>query len=555
MRSAPPESPVRSWLLLGLLLLLLVPLQVLLTATTPDMNVDGGYYLDVAMHVRDGHGLVSDVSLYHAGFPHFPYPSAIYPLWPTLLGMLGRLVEITWLAHWLPMALWTASLVFAYLFGRALFPGPLGPVRGLNGGHLLAFMLGVQREYSRFSTMPYTEGLAFALLMAMLWRLAGMRARLRDGLELGLWLTLLCLCRSQLFIAPIAVGMALGLVALLGGREGRRWLAPGAAALAVVGLALFAWWQNSRAFVVDASPLTLLRFDQAQASTVLSPIDVIKDTRGPVDLVVDRLGGVALAWSLTDWDRSYARGFFAQHFALPVGLLFLLFDLRRLRLDAVRAWLTRPQTFAWLTILLLALGALATVHLPHKDGFDDWYFRRRHAIICILPFFLALAWLARHRLPLARVAALAIVLITGGFAVDSLYWRTTRALEPATQDRDAELADWLQDRASEDQPLVVALFAFKPPELAWRTDHVGYHWFYERTQLEDLRRMFDDLGTDILLFADKPTRDWAFRADPDAFRALFVPTAGPSGLRAYRRRGGPPSPGIVPSKKGNEPGG
>lgn len=535
-----PASPTRQWLYFGLLMLLLgVPQAILVTGAT-DMHVDGGLYMDIAMHVRDGDGLVSDVSLYHSGAPWFPYPSPIYPLWPTLLGMLGRFVEITALGHWLPYALYLLSLVGAFLFGRRLFsdergPTQLGPIRGLNAGHLMVFMLGSQREYSRFTTMPYTEGLAFALFFFTLWRLTKMRPRWGDMIELGVWLSLLCLTRSQMFIAPIAVALALGILAVLGSQQSRRWVLPGLASLAVVGLTLFVWWKHSAGFVLDASPLTLLRFDQARVSDVLTPINVLKDSSGPIDAVVDRILGLGLAWSLLDWDYSYSRGFYAQHWALPIALLFALPALWRLRWAKLRAFLAQPRAFVLLTVGLLALGALATIHLPHKQGFGSWYFHRRHAIVTVLPWFLCMAWLARHHHRLARVAALALVLTTAGFTVESLYYRVPKALAEPEPDRDAELIEWLQQRATAEEPLVVAMYAFKPPELAWRTDHVGYHWFYERTSLEDLRRIFDELGAEYMVV--RGTSKWAYREDPKAFRALFEPyTRLDGGVRIYRRK-------------------
>jgi len=541
----------RAWLVVLLVVLGGPQLSFALAAT--DIGVDGGYYLDVAMHVRDGLGLVSDVSLYHAGFPHFPHPTPIYPLWPLLLGHLGRLVDIIWLSHWLPTLLWFLALCGGWHFGKRLLPGSLmgeAPVRrmglhGLHGGHLALIVLGTQRELSRFSTMPYTEGLAFALFALMLWRLTLMRPRLRDGLELGTWLALLCLCRSQFLVAPVAVAGALGFVGLLGGREGRRWLAPGAAALGVVGLALLLWWLHIRTFLPGASPLVLLRFDQAQVSDLLSPVDVIKDTHGLGDFVLDRLDGVALAWSPFHWNRSYARGFHTLQWALPLAVLVGLPALWRLR---GRLWITarqassRPDALLWATLLLLSLGALASVHLPHKEGFGSWYFHRRHAAICLLPFGLALGWLVVHRARGARLGALAIVLSLGGFWVESQYWRQQDAWAPERRSREARLARWLQARASADAPLVVALTAFSPPDLAWRTDHVGYHWFYARTSADDVEAMFDVLGADLLVFYKRPLQskvpieEWAARADVERFEAGWVRVdKAPRAFEVYRR--------------------
>lgn len=555
MAHPPPVPRSWEWPLLGLLLGVLAVTQVVLTLGTHEMGVDGGYYLDVAMHVRDGQGLVSDVSLYHAGFPRFPYPSPIYPLWPLLLGWLGRLVDILLLAQWLPFALWLASLGAAFAFGRALLPGDLLPrLRGLHAGHLMALMLGTQREYGRHATMPYTEALAYLLLMIALWRATRAGPRLGRFLELGLWMALLCLCRSQMFIVPIAAALALVPLALWGGPQGRRWLLPGLVSLGVVGLALAGWWASVQDTVVEASPFTLLRFDQARASTVLAPIDVLRDDRGLGDLLLDRLSGLGVAWSITDWDDSYARGFFTQQWALPVALLVALPMLPRLGPARLRAFLARPDAFAWLLVVLIALGGLATVHLPHKEGFDTWYFHRRHAVICVLAFFLPLCFLLRHEQRLVRVAGLAVLLSTIGFSAESLYWRVGRALRPAPVDTDARMVDWLQGRVEEEGPVVAAVYAFKPPELAWRTEGVGYHWFYERTELVDLTAMFDELGAQYLLFPSYPTRKWRFRQDPVEFSRRFKASKTRLGdVLVYTRRKDAPEGEAAPSPPAPEP--
>jgi hypothetical protein len=540
MPPAPRATPTELFVLVMLLAVLALP-QIAMVAGAAGTNVDGGYYMDVAMHVRDGHGLVSDVSLYHAGVPSFPHPTPIYPLWPLLLGHLGRLADIVELGHWVPFGFWLVSLVGAWLLGRALFPGPLVPgaprLAGLDFGHLFAFALGSQREYSRFTTWPYTEGLGFALLVFALWRLVRMRGRVRDLLELGVWLTLLCLTRSQMFIAPMAVACAMGVVCLLGGPAGRRTAVKATVSLAVVLAALAVWWHQSSAYVLDASPLTLLRFDQAQVTDVLPPINIMKQTDGLAGFVLDRLSGVTLAWSpsLSRWGSSYGRGFLALHWALPLAVLFALPALRTLRPADVVAAVRRPGAFAWLTLLFLALGALASVHLPHKAGFGAWYFHRRHAIICVVPFVLSLAWLLRRPGRWARWAGAIVLVGQLGLHVESLYYRVPRAFRPERVPH-AALAGWLQEQASADDPLVVAMAAFDPPEVAWQTDHVGYHWFYEKTSLDTLERMFDPLGADLLVFRPGPTRRWAFRRDEEAFSARFelLGVLDGGGERVYR---------------------
>ena len=547
--SGPPPPPAEAsqstsaWPI-GLLVGALALTQGFQATQRADMNIDGGFYADLAAHVRDGHGLVTDASLYHAGFESFPHATPIYPLWPLLLGWVSRVVPLEVAAHALPVVLYLVSLVMAWGFGRAALPGPLfagasGPLRHLDAGLALALLLGLHCEYARFTTFPYTEGLAMALLMGGLWGVARMRPTLPHGLAFGAWLGLLCLTRSQLFVAPIAAGGALALVALTGA-AGRRWLAPVGAGLAVAGAMLAGLWLHVRTIVADASPLMLLRFDQARATDALAPIEVMAKTGGALDLVVDRLGGVLLAYDPNQWSESYHHAFITAQWALPLALVAAAIGTRRW--DRARwAVLARdPRLFGGLFVALLALGALASVHLPHKQAFGGWYFARRHAVIALLAFAPALWLLARHPRRPARWAAAAILStsVLGGVAQIGI--DLNEAVLDSHKDFGApEVVEWIQAEGPEVD--VVAVAAPYPQRLAWRTDGIGYHWFFEQTSVEDLVTMCDRLGADRLLFRSNRTRDWRFRRQRRAFRDAFEPVSGaPRGWAAFKRRA--PSP-------------
>jgi hypothetical protein len=485
---------------------LLLP-KIVATALVRGTNVDGGYYTDAALHVRDGAGLVSDVSLYHAGVPSFPYPTPIYPLWPWLLGMAARAVDMGVLVHWLPAALYAVSLVGAFLLGRSLFPREV--VAGFHGGHLMALLLGIQHEYFVYTSLPYTEGLAMALLTFALWRAVTLPETALAAVELGLWMSLLVLTRSQMLFVPIAAAAAF---ALRGA-----WLR-GAVALGIVAGALVAWWLRNRGIVADAGLGSILRFDQAQVTTVLSPIEVLAPTQGVLDFVLDRLEGVLVAFDPTDPRHSYARGFHTLQWALPVALVAAVRE--RPRVGASR--------FVAALLAFVSLGALLSVHLPHKIHFGEWYFHRRHAIPCVVPFFLALVFVLRSRARVVGLAILASTCVLGAWAVGDEIEDAWTA--PAHQPED-DLVAWLE---AQETPLVVAVAAFTPPELAWRTDGIGYHWFYQRTSLADLERMFDRLGAQYLVFDPRKTKRWLFVRE--GFERGFERLSdAPGGFAVYRR--------------------
>jgi hypothetical protein len=198
-----------------------------------------------------------------------------------------------------------------------------------------------------------------------------------------------------------------------------------------------------------------------------------------------------------------------------------------------------PRLFAGLFVALLALGGLASVHLPHKQAFGGWYFARRHAVIALLAFAPALWGLARHPRRVARWAAGAILSTTvlGGIA------RVGIDLDGAVADRDKdfgapEVVEWIQAEGPDVDAVAVA--APYPQRLAWRTDGVGYHWFFEQTSVDDLVTMCDLLGADRLLFRPNRTRRWRFQRQRRAFRAAFEPVPGaPEGWAAFKRRAPP----------------
>lgn len=75
---------------------------------------DGAYYYQVARHVRDGDGFVTSVSLYNDGFKRLPHQALFYPLWPLLLGLTGRVLDLQLAAQILPETLYFVALALLY---------------------------------------------------------------------------------------------------------------------------------------------------------------------------------------------------------------------------------------------------------------------------------------------------------------------------------------------------------------------------------------------------------------------------------------------------------
>lgn len=542
--------PAELWLLVAIFAVML-PLRVYQTMNTPEMGIDGGYYVEVARHVRDGLGLSTHVSLYHAGDSEFPHPTSIYPLWPLLLGYAARLIDLAVVAHWLPLGLAMTSLVLGYRFGRRLWPDPLLPslIPGFNAGHVLVLTLGLQKDFIEFTSLPFTEPLAWTLLFACFLRALVAKPGLLWALELGLWCGLIYLCRAQLIVVAIAAVLASGLAALLG-PDRPRALLRAAATTGVVGAVLAGWWLWLRTFVHDAGFSALLRFDQNRANDLLEPFDVIVDAPGPGALLLDRAAGLVHGWDIIS-ESSYAAGFYASHWALPIAMPALVVaGWRLLRGEGLRGVAERlrgPEATARVFIVLAAAGGLASVQLVHKHFNGEWYFNNRQSMICALPFFLTLVWLLRQsaRLPLlCGGAILATSTLAGVRELADQAIRHERGMK--TEKSDADLARWLNRRAK-DGPLTVVLASGKVQRVAWRTEDVGYHWFYEKTSYEDLLAMTDRLGATYVIYGDDGTEGWRFhREGAGALARDFetVPHALPH-INILKRRGASaPSPSV-----------
>lgn len=519
------------WRLFAVLLVLFAAAKVLATAGVTELGIDGAFYTDVAQYVRDGHGLQTGQSLYHKGYSHFPHPTSIYPAWPLLLGILARVVDIQLLAHWLPAALWLASLVAAWFLGSALRPESFFQRVQVHGGHVLMLMLGLNTEYFTYTSMPYTEGLSWLLLLLFGTRLLRLAPRedLVSAAEIGAWTGLLVLCRAQFLIVPIAVFAALSL------RLGTGWrgLARLLVAMAVFAALLTPHMVRNAGILQEAGLLTLLRFDQAQVSDALEPLPVLLQTEGVGGLLLDRAQGLSLAFDPTS-DRSYAVHFHAFIYALLL-LPWAVWQRRR-GLPTVLRRLLAPGSTAWWVMGLFALGGLASVHLAHKSYEPAWYFHRRHALV-VLPAVFA-ACCALLSLPGWKRAPGVLLLLTG-LAQGS--WELADAAREGTVEswasrskRDA-LHTWLLEE-SRDRNLVVAISSPDAQRLAWRTPKVGFHSLHETSSPEVLDALCQDFKVDVVALHPGATAGWAFRDGP-----LVAPTGyeavdvRPSGFLLFRR--------------------
>ncbi|OGQ17354.1 MAG: hypothetical protein A2138_25600 [Deltaproteobacteria bacterium RBG_16_71_12] len=536
----PTSAASRVWLVVILAALAALKVAYSLNWSFP-AGADGGYYTDIVQHLLAGDGLVTDVSLYHRAFRSFPHADSIYPLWPLCYAAAAALFPLEKVGVWLPSALYLTSLGTAFLWARRLVPGDLfRRVPGFGAGHVLVLLLGLHGAYFIHTSRPYTEGLAYALLFLCCWRAMPLlqRRTTTNGLELGAWLGVLLLVRSQLVIVPAALAGAL-LVGLALAREQRRELvvfcgAVGAgASLLLLPYALYLA-ANSDGFSV----WNYLLFGETPEASPLSQARPYVRPDGVGHLRVLAHGvATAFAWGV---NVSYRGSYHLFHYSLPIALVLGGARLARVLRDAdgrarTVAWLRDPKNAHWIMFALLAVLGFLSVQLLVKNE-DRWYFHRRHNLVALPLFYFSLLALLRSRaLPLALVG---VVLLVGSVGIGArrvgfeIYKTDAAPRVPSRQ----SVVDWINaERARLGRPLVVASSA--PQVMVWRTPGVAYHEVNaEITTLDDVLVMFDQLGADYLV---SPLRDEVRHRQPrQRFDAELemLPGVELGRLRVYRRR-------------------
>lgn len=498
---------------------------------------DGAYYLEVARNVRDAAGLVSWISMYHAGVESFPYPTPIYPLWPLLLGYVGRVVPIEGAAAWLPTLLSFGAVVLLARHARALWPRPLLPDLWdvPDAGHLAVLVFGFNPLFLEFSSQPYTEALGFFVLF---WTLERARplfagdAGFARAVEVGAYAGLLILVRAQMFLFTLVLVGAFALAVLLW-RPRRRWAGLAVAAAAGWALALapqFAWLTT-----FYPGPLglgALLRFERFQPTELLPPVKMLISIPDPIAYLRDRAVGFELAFR-AEGKYAYAREFGHLQWAPFLALAgWLPVMLRRGGPRSILAAVRSPAAGPALVFALLALGGFFSIHTLHKTFGATWNFGTRHALTVIFLFGASVvAAAARPGLP--RVGALVLLTLTL-----SHHWDRARALVGAAEKEIAAAATYrpglvaflARERDARGRLTVVSE---QSTRLAWELPGVGFHWFWARTRFEDVEALFVERAADYLVVPASGSMDAI--GDPRFASRYVMVHAGLSGMAVYRR--------------------
>jgi len=503
-----------------MVLVILAPkLENLGTWTT---GPDGSISMNVATHLRMGEGLTTSLAVYHQGYAHFPHPTPVQPLWPMLLALSSFVLPITHAATRVPTLLWALSLVLAFVWGRSLAPprttgGLAGLFSGLHGGHAVVAVLGLSPYYLNFSSRPYTEALSFALLFGLFLRSQGLwqRRRHKDAVELGVWLGLLFLTRSQLVVVPLAAFTLVGWHLVREPRRRRETLLFGSvvtATLALVMLPEMLWIAS----FAEGSPLTTyLRFDQS-GSSALSDVSGLRVTGSLWETLKDRAAGFVVAFAPDEDGYKNVFGYFV--YVIPVAVMATLAHALR----GPRALWQKLSGFVddHGMAVVTGLGAFLLMHVMHKDLGHEWWFGDRHALLVVAFIGCCFFFCVRLGGVAAVVAVLLFVVATVHLA--ALPWKHIWGDEkpgayqgvpyPVQGHRFEAQVRLLSRDANEPGPLTVALPANEARKLSWLLPDIGMHGLLEETTFDDLTYMVRHLGVQYVLTVEDEARAW--RDDP-----------------------------------------
>ncbi len=483
------------YLLLALLLLFFAALKWEFNPGLGRNSLDGDYYYQIARNVAEGRGFTTSVSLYHQGFRELPHATSIYPLWPLLLGFVAKAVPLRAAAVLLPELLFLVDLLLLYFLAnriQSVFargePVLLAGGRTLDLGHVAVLLFGFNPVFFNFTSLPYTEALAFAFTFGALiaaFRAVEGRGRLWAALA-GALAGAAYLTRSQMLLVVVALVAAFAAAGL---RERRLLPAAGLAALGA-GVVVLPWIVYLARLVEPFDPWVLVHFERYREIPEIARFDAGVRTSGWWQYFADRLPGL---WAAIDpWSRvSYVASFGLAAWLAPLALFRLATHHEELG-GGLRASLGRralPATVVLVSGLLL----VAPLQLYHASFLSEWRFHHRHGLPLLLVLLVALGYLLTRGGRPTRAAALVLLassVVWGAFStVHLLNVRYPSGLLGA----EPELVEWLDGRPRPPSVLttnVQTLSVFS---------RAGFHWMDCREPAETTRQLVELAGVEYVV--------------------------------------------------------
>lgn len=458
-----------------LLLLILFGLKLSISPGVGRGSLDGNFYFQIARHVADGDGLKTSVSLYHQGLKELPHATNQNPIWPLVLGHVSRWLGLGVAASVLPKLFYLISLVLLYFVANrvaAELVGGASPVpafrgaRVLNFGHLAMLLFGLDPIYFRFTSLPYTEALAFVLLWtSLLGAVKAIHTRSFSwGLVAGGAAALAFMTRAQFIGVPVVVLAGL----LMWSFASRSSWRPLLGASIACSVALLAWVAFLASWIKPFNWRVMVALAAYRETPELSPYPFRVPTDSVLELWSNRLSGALTAFRPSDPD-SYVSHFGAVALLVPLAVVVWLLD----RKGSVRprwrgAMTEQPLTWMSMGIGLCLLGPLHTMHFRF---FREWLFGWRHGLPLISLIIVAVPMLMLSQRKALRWLASGLVLasmLAGSVWVGRVL---AGGIDPGLLEGERSLVAFLESQSSGSTPSVTS----QAQTLGAFSD-AGFHW-------------------------------------------------------------------------------
>lgn len=499
-------------------------------------SADGGYYYDLVDNLVAGRGFVTNISPFHHGLPHFPYPSIVYPLWPLVAATFARFFGLTFATFYLPALFYFLAVWLAFVVGRRYYPRTLFETGGVrfHAGHLVAIGLASNRGFYVFTSRPYTEGFAFCLFLSACWVAYDFfrRPGLANTIVLGLLTAAGALARSQLILVFVALVSTSGLLVCISPKKHWRY-APAALGLTLIAGACFypyLRWLGQPA--LRANFRHYLSFSSYAYQPGLLPTVEQSAVRSLSESLC--LYGEGILTAFTPWARySYFEMYTCYSFALPLlacwwgyysitnprGTLALVKGRVIEHVQGLRDNSLGPALFA----SCFALGSLLSVHLIHLDSPEhEWLFSSRHSIPVLFSFAAALGILLRMQ-GIAGITGqllLLAILISGAIQLGDTTQRTAER-NATWMPEHGDVVDWINSHSGPGNVPVIVTHLPHGKQLRPHTPHAAYHALDYLDTPAVAQVMFDQLHSDYLIlwveqgeFVDQAEMTFARHATP-----------------------------------------
>ena len=365
-----------------------------------DYGRDGAIYYEIADQFADGQGLTTRLSDIGQGVSALPHASPWYPVWPFVLGTAGKLIGLQRAASLIPEFFYLVALALLYVLMNAVVASPLVWSRlPLDVGHLTVLTFGLNPVFFKYTSLPFTEGLAFSLMFATTLVLIRAMETERESLFL-----LAGICTGMSYLARSQNALMMGFVPLLPftvqlarRQYGRAFRFSALVALPCLVMTLV-WgaylYQNFESF----HPAIMIDTTAIHETPDVEQLQIVAKTDSALGFIKDKLKGVRVAFN-PESEFSYFASFGRSVYLIPFAVLYLL-STRKVR---------SVEWSRYSAVIAVAIGPVITVHMMHKAVWGEWNFQFRHGLPIIFVIGLSLALLLSRE---SFVRALTLTLLS-----------------------------------------------------------------------------------------------------------------------------------------------